>query len=117
MKCFVHNEIDAIGICKRCNKGLCSECAVDLGKGLACKGPCENDVQKLIEAETISMGVYQKIDQRNFGISILFCALGAMFLFMGIYSEGYFTKILGVPFLIYGIFSFAKGKLSSPHKK
>ena len=49
MKCFYHNDMDAVGICKSCKKGLCIDCAVDLGKGLACKNYCEEDVKRLID--------------------------------------------------------------------
>lgn len=38
-----------MGSCKSCGKGLCTECAVDLTKGLACRQRCERDVQALIE--------------------------------------------------------------------
>lgn len=48
MKCFYHNNKDAVGICKSCQKGLCTDCAVDLGKGLACKNYCEEEVKGLI---------------------------------------------------------------------
>ncbi|HCU25594.1 MAG TPA: hypothetical protein DF383_11315 [Deltaproteobacteria bacterium] len=37
MHCFHHQDHEAIGICKACGKGLCQECTVDLGHGLACK--------------------------------------------------------------------------------
>jgi hypothetical protein len=30
MKCFNHSTVDAVGVCKHCNKGLCRECAVAL---------------------------------------------------------------------------------------
>ena len=43
MKCFYHQDRDAVGVCKSCERGVCSECAVDLGKGLACKDRCEDD--------------------------------------------------------------------------
>jgi hypothetical protein len=48
MRCFYHQDREAIGACKSCNKGLCAECAVDLGNGLACRGRCEADVQAVI---------------------------------------------------------------------
>ncbi|MBP7275989.1 MAG: hypothetical protein KBA51_07280, partial [Kiritimatiellae bacterium] len=35
MKCFNHEDRDAVGTCKSCGKGVCRECAVDMGKGLA----------------------------------------------------------------------------------
>ena len=36
MKCFNLRDREAIGICKSCNKGICEECSVDLGHGIAC---------------------------------------------------------------------------------
>jgi hypothetical protein len=48
MNCFYHHTIVAVGVCKSCGKGLCPECAADLGKGIACKGHCENEVQSVI---------------------------------------------------------------------
>lgn len=45
MKCYSHNERDAVGICKNCSRGLCPDCAVDLVDGLACKGRCEEAVR------------------------------------------------------------------------
>jgi len=45
MKCFYHPQIDAVAICKNCNKGLCVECVADVGNGTACKGKCESEVQ------------------------------------------------------------------------
>ena len=41
MKCFDHPDSDAIGLCRHCLKGLCSQCAADTGEGLACAGSCE----------------------------------------------------------------------------
>jgi hypothetical protein len=45
MKCFVHSTIDSIGSCKHCYKGLCLECCVDTGEGLACTGKCTERVK------------------------------------------------------------------------
>jgi hypothetical protein len=49
MNCFYHRDRVAVGGCKSCGKGLCPECAVDLQKGLACRGRCETDVQSVID--------------------------------------------------------------------
>ena len=48
MNCFYHPGAVAVGICKSCGKGICHECAHDLGKGLACRGRCEDDAKALI---------------------------------------------------------------------
>jgi hypothetical protein len=42
MKCFLHPEAEAIGVCTRCGKGLCRECDVELGGKLYCK-TCANE--------------------------------------------------------------------------
>jgi len=41
VRCYNHPERDAVGSCKSCCKGLCTECAVDLGHGLSCRGEHE----------------------------------------------------------------------------
>jgi hypothetical protein len=35
MKRFRHPQIDAVGACKHCFKGACSECSKDTGVGIA----------------------------------------------------------------------------------
>lgn len=49
MKCFNHEGADAVAICKNCNKALCHACAVDVGNGVSCTGPCEQEVTALNE--------------------------------------------------------------------
>ncbi len=48
MDCFYHPSVAAVGTCKSCQKGLCPHCAVDLGKGLACRDRCEEEAAALI---------------------------------------------------------------------
>jgi hypothetical protein len=57
MNCFYHPTIVAVGTCKSCGKGLCPECADDLGKGLACKKHCEDQVQGLIRLTDYSIAL------------------------------------------------------------
>jgi neural Wiskott-Aldrich syndrome protein len=48
MKCFSHRDVDAIGFCKYCCKGLCKGCFVEnVGGLLSCRGPCEEKVTSL----------------------------------------------------------------------
>lgn len=47
MKCFYHQHVDAVCLCKSCKRGLCSECATDVGNGLACAGQCEESVRQI----------------------------------------------------------------------
>jgi len=51
MKCFYHPERDAVGVCKSCGKGLCGECAAEVGGKLACKDKCEDQAKALADFE------------------------------------------------------------------
>ena len=44
MRCFNHSDVQAVGLCKHCNRALCHECANDLGFSLACRGVHESEV-------------------------------------------------------------------------
>jgi hypothetical protein len=59
MRCFVHPNDDAVGICRSCQKGLCRSCAVDLGQGLACQNSCEQAVRDLIVMVDYSRKAYR----------------------------------------------------------
>ncbi len=41
MNCSNHSHIPSIGICQACGKALCSNCALQLPNGIACKNVCE----------------------------------------------------------------------------
>ena len=45
MKCYSHQDIDAIAICKNCHRGLCEDCASNVGNGQACRNRCEDEVE------------------------------------------------------------------------
>ena len=58
MQCFNHNSSPAAGVCKACQKGLCAECAVDVGMGIACKDSCEAHVAEFNEMNERSLKIY-----------------------------------------------------------
>lgn len=58
MHCFNHTSSSAVGVCKACQKGLCSECAVDVGMGIACKDSCELHVAEINEMNERSLKIY-----------------------------------------------------------
>lgn len=47
MKCYNHHDQDAVGICKQCSKGICPDCVIDVGGGIACKATCAEAVSEL----------------------------------------------------------------------
>ena len=124
MRCFYHQDREAIGACKSCGKGLCPECAVDLGKGLACRGRCEADVQgiiKLVDQNIRYMGEMPGIMNRNrsvvnqarstrFATGVYSSLAGVIFIILGAADMARFVFIfaLGAVSLVYGIFLMAR---------
>ncbi len=45
MICYYHPTEAAVGICKHCQRGLCSACAADVDDSLACKERHEERVR------------------------------------------------------------------------
>lgn len=119
MKCFYHQNRDAIGTCKSCNKGLCPECAVDLGKGLACHKLCEDDVKAVIGLIEQNIKLSPKAARlmnagrhARTGSAIFNLVMGAIFILWGMTEPARFTFliILGVCFFAFGAFSFFQSR-------
>ena len=93
MKCFYHRDVDAVGLCKNCARGLCPECAAEVVDGLACRGKCEQAV--LVLAQLI---------HRN---AQLAPRASGQYTWLG-----WFLVLLGVGIGYVGFFSFKGGPLN-----
>jgi hypothetical protein len=60
VKCFNHEDRDALGICKICQKGGCRECINDTDSGIACKDTCEK-ILKNFNIAALCMKVFGAI--------------------------------------------------------
>ena len=40
MHCYYHDGVEAVAICRACNRGLCHGCALEAHGAMACKGTC-----------------------------------------------------------------------------
>jgi len=47
VNCYYHRDKSSVGLCKYCQRGLCSDCAAHAGDSLACKGLHEDQVRAL----------------------------------------------------------------------
>jgi hypothetical protein len=45
--CYYHPDRPAVGLCKYCQRGLCSDCAAPSGDSLACKNLHEEQVRAM----------------------------------------------------------------------
>jgi len=118
MRCFNHAEVRAVGLCKNCGKGICHECLVDLGNGLACKPQCEERVSILIEYSQLAVkqGLHslKRGDAQAKNSAFFLQAIGALFFGVGIFQFVSYGNspidivpiTLGVFFLWWGACSF-----------
>ena len=115
MKCFNHPEVDAVGLCKSCARGLCHHCISEVGTSVSCKNRCEADVAALNELLLRGRTAYQKTSGTYLRSGVFILLLGAVFLLIGISSivnsqPNYFLLVTGVLFIGWGISYFFSAK-------
>ena len=71
MKCFYHQQTEALGLCKNCMRGICAECLVDVGNGLACRGGCEEEVRIYNDLLQRSRRAYPRLASLCTGIGVV----------------------------------------------
>ena len=101
MKCYTHSQLDAIGMCKSCCKGLCLECSQDVGNGLACKNTCLEEVEAVNEIiarnkQLYSIGQKAPLIPSGAVIYIMF-----MLMFCGWSTYLYFSRNVFEPFSMF----------------
>ena len=106
MNCFNHPETSAVGSCKACSKGLCPECAEDLGHGIACKNLHEQQVEDLRMVISKNIRMYKDAGKNQYIMPIFF-------MFMGLVYSGYclyqgreissMPVVLGIGFILLGV--------------
>jgi hypothetical protein len=113
MRCFYHEDKEAVGACKSC------------GKGLACRGHCETDAQALIQlinrniqlSSTLQQSkTIQTNNKMRSATGILSIASGAAFFVL---AQHNFERLkifafIGAVFIAYGVYvqflSYGPGK-------
>jgi hypothetical protein len=103
MKCYKHHEIDALGMCKNCNKGLCNECVVDVGSGIACRNSCEQAVKDVNEIISRGKGMCNSTSGSLYRTAVMSGLLGLFFIFYPLFFKPFLTSFflpVGVIFLL-----------------
>ena len=115
VKCFRHLQSDAVGTCKYCFKGACTECAKDSDVGVVCSPQCEAEVRSLkamVDRNKQAFPLVAKTHARN---AILLALFSAGFLaFSAIErSDSFMFPFLlsfGAIFGLGAVFSFVMGR-------
>ena len=113
MECFYHNNVQACGICKSCQRGICKQCASEVKNGIACKGKCEEQAIELNNLVSSSAKMQKSseliVQSVSLGSGEIFnLVLGVIFSGYGIYKEIPFLIVMGVAFLLFGCFGIFK---------
>jgi hypothetical protein len=109
VRCFNHSDRDAVGGCKACNKGLCHDCAADLGHGLACKGVHEQTVETYKTIIDRNSQLYGVIPKSSLIGPIFYGFMGLVFVGFGLYEQSdpiNFPVIMGAGFIVFAVLAY-----------
>ena len=113
MNCFNHPAVPALGTCKACNRGLCSECVTDLDHGLACKNKHEPMVETYNAIVVKNAQVYSAAPKNVLIAPLFYLFIGIVFVVFGLASRRGMTdltSILGVGFIIFAVVVFVRNR-------
>ena len=106
--------MDAVALCKSCLRGICAECAADMGKGLACRGKCETEVASLLELQQRNKTAYQKASGSYLRMAAGMAVFGFLLSAFGILGwsggQGLFLVVLGLFMLTFAALYFVSGR-------
>ena len=113
MRCFYHRDIEAVGTCKNCCRGLCPTCAIDVGNGLACRERCEDEVRSLNRVIARNKTAYQKTSGAYARVALFYGLVGLGFLGAGFANWRGFRWMLvpaGAIFLVASLVHYTTGR-------
>jgi hypothetical protein len=87
MRCFYHPQIEAVGICKHCQRGICHECASERDGGLACRGRCEASVDAVTALIRRNVQVGVKARPINFVAFAVFAVAVIVLFYLAVNEE------------------------------
>ena len=126
MHCYYHQDKEAVGSCKSCGKGLCPDCAADVGKGLACRGHCEDDVRAVvalidrnIKFSPKTAQILESSRKIRSSAAIFNLVVGVVFVGWGLSNMERFSFIiiLGACFLVYGVFGLFQARKAAKERQ
>lgn len=105
MNCFYHPADPAVGICKYCQRGLCSDCAAVVDDVLACKNRHEEETHKLEKLTARNLFQSERVGSVYMRNAIFYGLVGVAFAGFGVWQ----LKWLGLQaalFIALGAFLF-----------
>ena len=103
MNCFYHPELSAVGLCKHCQRGLCSDCAAIVDDVLACKGRHEEEVREQEQLTARNLFQSKRVASAYNRNAIFYGLVGVLFTGFGA-MQYHFLGLQAVFFILIGLF-------------
>jgi len=101
--CYYHPDQPAIGTCKHCQRGLCSDCAALVDDSLACKNRHEEQVRALEELAKQNILKSKRASSDYVRNTIFYGIVGVLFTVFGISQ----IQWLGLQAIVYAVIGLA----------
>ena len=102
MVCYYHPDKPAVGLCKHCQRGLCSDCAALVDDVLACKDRHEGQVRELVELNKQNVLKSKRAGSDYVRNTIFYGTVGVLFTAFGV-SQIKWLGLQAVVYLIIGL--------------
>lgn len=103
MNCFYHPNVPAIGLCKYCQRGLCSECAAIVDDVVACKNRHEDEVRQLGQLAARNLFQAKRVSSSYMRNAIFYGLVGVLFAGFGV-MQYRFLGMQAIFFMMIGLF-------------
>ena len=103
MNCYYHPDKPAIGTCKHCQRGLCSDCAALVDDSIACKNRHEEQVYALEEMTRQNILRSERMKSDYLRNTIFYGIVGVLFTVFGISQ----IQWLGLQAVVYAVIGLA----------
>ena len=103
MNCYYHPEKSAVGLCKYCQRGLCSECGANAGDSLACRGLHEEQVRAMEALMQKNILQSKRVGSDYLRNTIFYGVVGIFFTAFGAFQ----LRWLGLQAVIYLVIGLA----------
>jgi hypothetical protein len=103
MNCYYHPARTAIGVCKYCGRGLCTDCAATVDDTLACENRHEQQVRGLNLMQERGILQSERLRSAYTRNTIFYGLVGILFAAFGL-SQVRFLGLEGVFFMMIGLF-------------
>ena len=88
MRCYNHHDIESVGICKFCGRGLCPGCAAEVEKAVACRDRCESDVATILSLNRNALQFAKSTKQARYLAPTMIIVVGGVLATLGLTYDG-----------------------------